>query len=124
MRSSRRRAKVASTVERHLRIRDGVVRHLHGSSNGMRLPWSMGAILPIQVLQGCTLGRAPSVPIFGSYFPAWIICAVGGILVAVVLRFLFVAVGIDEHLIAPPLVYLCLAVGAGIALARFWMGSS
>jgi len=76
-------------------------------------------------LAGCGAGGgAPSVPVFGSFFPAWVICAVGGVLVAVALRALLVALRIDEHLPAPPLVYLCLAVSGGIVLWMIWSGAA
>lgn len=74
-------------------------------------------------LAGCSAaGGAPAVPIFGSFFPAWIICAVGGIVLAVVIRALLIALRIDEHLPAPPLVYLCLAISGGIAFWMIWSG--
>ncbi|WP_246132702.1 YtcA family lipoprotein [Devosia ginsengisoli] len=75
------------------------------------------------VLAGCSAtGGTPAVPIFGSFFPAWIICAVGGIILAVILRAVLIALRIDEHLPAPPLVYLCLAVSGGIGLWMIWSG--
>jgi hypothetical protein len=73
-------------------------------------------VIVTALLQGCSAGGPPSVPIFGSFFPAWVICAVGGIFVAVIIRALFIAVHINENLPAPPLVYLCLAISGGIAL--------
>jgi len=84
----------------------------------------LGSVLVLAVaLQGCSqTAGAPAVPIFGSYFPAWIICAVGGILVAVALRFLFAALQLEEYLPAPPLVYLCLAISAGIGIWLVWAG--
>ena len=84
------------------------------------------AILSALALPGCSdvVVRSPMIPIFGSYFPTWIFCAVGGIVVAAIFRLLFVLSGIDGHLIAPPLVYLCLTVSTGIAFAMLWMGAS
>lgn len=79
--------------------------------------------LVAMVLAGCgASGGPPSVPVFGSFFPAWVICAVGGVVVAVLLRALLIALRIDEHLPAPPLVYLCLAISCGIALWMIWSG--
>ena len=74
-------------------------------------------------MAGCTAG-APAVPIFGSFFPAWIICAIGGILVAIIIRAVLIALHIDEHLPAPPLVYLCLAISGGIAFWMIWSGAA
>ncbi len=75
-------------------------------------------------LAGCSPGGgAPSVPVFGSYFPAWIICALGGVVIAMILRAALIALRIDEHLPAPPLVYLCLAVSGGIVFWMIWAGA-
>ena len=75
------------------------------------------------VLQACSpTARSPSIPIFGSYFPAWVLCAVAGILIALVLRVVFIALHIDEHLPAAPLVYLCLSISAGIGCWMYWTG--
>ncbi|MFD9897267.1 YtcA family lipoprotein [Mesorhizobium sp. NPDC059025] len=65
------------------------------------------------VLSACS-PAAPAIPIFGSYFPAWIIAAVIGIITTIVIRLILVAAGIDEHLPAPLLVYICLAMLCGI----------
>lgn len=81
------------------------------------------AIAGALTLAGCSAaGGPPSIPIFGSFFPAWIICAVGGIVVAVIIRALLIALRIDEHLPAPPLVYLCLAISGGIGFWMIWSG--
>ncbi|WP_248304977.1 YtcA family lipoprotein [Devosia sp. FKR38] len=83
---------------------------------------AMAAVLP--GLMACSpVEGAPSVPLFGSFFPAWIICAVGGVIVAIVLRAVLVALRLDEHLPAPPLVYLCLAISGGIVLWLVWSGA-
>lgn len=82
-------------------------------------------LLSAIALSGCSpLAGSPSIPLFGSFFPAWIICAVGGIIVAVLLRVLLILLRLDEHLPAPPLVYLCLALSAGIGLWLVWTGQS
>lgn len=65
---------------------------------------------------------APSVPIFGSYFPVWIICAVLGVIAAVIGRQLFIALGLDEFLPLRVLVYFCLAIVSGLAIWFFWFG--
>jgi YtcA family len=56
---------------------------------------------------GCS--RAPSFNILGSYFPAWIVCGVIGILLAVAVRLFFVRINLENELLAPLiLVYPCL----------------
>lgn len=86
---------------------------------------SATALAGALTLGGCSAaGGAPAIPIFGSFFPAWIICAVGGIIVAVIIRALLIGLRIDEHLPAPPLVYLCLAISGGIAFWLIWSGAA
>ena len=41
---------------------------------------------------------APSIPLFGSYFPAWLLCLFAAIVLTLVARALLVATGIDEIL--------------------------
>lgn len=72
----------------------------------------LGALLILSACVGSP--AAPAIPIFGSYFPAWIIAAVVGIVATVVIRLLLVAAGIDEHLPVPLLVYLSLTLLCGI----------
>ena len=78
---------------------------------------------PTLAVAGCS-GKAypPSVPLFGSYFPAWVICALGGVLFALVMRAILVRARLDDHLPLPPLVYLCLAISGGIGLWFLWSG--
>src|SRR5271165_2977337 len=65
---------------------------------------SLGAPL---VLVGCS--HAPEYSIFGSFFPAWIFSAVGGIVLATGARALIARSAIAEHLAAPALFYLGMA---------------
>ena len=56
---------------------------------------------------GCS--RAPSFNILGSFFPAWILCGVIGILLAVAVRILFVRIDFEKELSPLIVVYPCLA---------------
>jgi len=56
---------------------------------------------------GCS--RAPSFNILGSFFPAWILCGVIGILLAVAVRLLFVRLKFEQELSPLIVVYPCLA---------------
>ena len=56
---------------------------------------------------GCS--RAPSLNILGSFFPAWILCGVVGILLTVVARMLFVRANFEKELSPLILIYPCLA---------------
>jgi len=62
---------------------------------------------------------APSLVVFGSYFPAWIVCAILGVVGAVVARFVLARLGIDEFLPLRLVVYLCLAIVCGLGV---WLG--
>ena len=59
------------------------------------------------VLVGCS--HAPEYSIFGSFFPVWIFCAAGGLVLAAGARVLIVRTVIAEHLAAPVLFYLSTA---------------
>jgi hypothetical protein len=59
------------------------------------------------VLTGCS--HAPEYSIFGSFFPAWIFSAVGGLLLAMGARLVIARTAIAEHLAAPILFYLGMA---------------
>ncbi len=56
---------------------------------------------------GCS--RAPSFNILGSFFPAWILCGVLGILLAAVVRVIFVRTHFEQELSPLILIYPCLA---------------
>jgi hypothetical protein len=58
-------------------------------------------------MTGCAL--SPSVNILGSFFPAWLISIVTGLVLALVVWRVLVATGIAPHLTPPTLVYPCLA---------------
>ena len=60
------------------------------------------------VLVGCS--HAPEYSIFGSFFPVWIFCAAGGLMLAAGARVLIARTAIAEHLAAPVLSYLSMAV--------------
>jgi hypothetical protein len=68
---------------------------------------------------GCS--GAPSVTIAGAYFPAWLLCAVIAVLLAVFVHALFVATRLAEHI--PYQLAVCCAAGliAGLILWHFWV---
>jgi hypothetical protein len=59
------------------------------------------------VLGGCS--HAPEYSIFGSFFPVWIFCSVGGLVLMTGARALVARSAIAEHLAAPVLLYLGMA---------------
>lgn len=65
------------------------------------------ASIPILFAAGCS--RAPSFNILGSFFPAWILCGVIGILLTAAVRVVFVRMQLEQELSPLILVYPCLA---------------
>ena len=56
---------------------------------------------------GCS--RAPSFNILGSFFPAWLLCGVLGVLLTAVVRVLLVRADFEKELSPLIVVYPCLA---------------
>lgn len=76
------------------------------------------------LLAGCdAAARSPSISVFGSFFPVWILCVVAGVIVTAIVRAIFIRSRIDDELPVPALVYLCLSVSSSIGLWLFWSGS-
>ncbi len=100
-----------------------IVRRVHTALNGC----ARHPARPIQVvfvaggalsLVGC--GGAPSVTIAGAYFPAWLLCGLISILVAVIVRGLMVVTGLSNHI--PYQLAICSSIGVIVALVvwQFW----
>jgi hypothetical protein len=68
---------------------------------------------------GCS--GAPAHDILGSYFPSWMICALLGLVLALIVRRLLVAMSVDDAMPAPALVYLVMAVAFAFALWLVWL---
>lgn len=64
-------------------------------------------LLAILLATGCS--REPTLNILGSFFPAWILCGVIGILLTVLVRLLFVRLKFEQELWSLLIVYPCLA---------------
>ena len=73
-------------------------------------PW--GLALGLLALGASTAHAAaahsPSIDVLGSYFPAWLLCIVVGVVLTIVARLLFMACKLDTHLSPKPIVYPCL----------------
>ena len=65
-------------------------------------------------LGGCGLNGAPSYSLFGAFFPAWLLCAVLGLIAAFVFRGIVIAADLEEAMPLKLLVYT--AFGAGLAI--------
>jgi hypothetical protein len=76
-------------------------------------------MIGLAVLAGCLggcAGGAPSLVIFGAYFPAWLLSAVIGVIGALVARAVIVA----RRLHAPYLFFVCVSVGVMVGCV-FWL---
>ena len=65
---------------------------------------------------GCAVRGAPSFPVAGAYFPAWMICGLVGIAVALGLRVAFVLMGVDAILSFRLFTYVALGVLAALTV--------
>jgi hypothetical protein len=81
------------------------------------------AVAPIVsvVLSGCVKG-APSFTLFGAYFPAWLFCAVFGVLAAIGARVAFITLG--KSSILPFQLLVCTSIGLTFAFLSWllWFG--
>lgn len=67
-------------------------------------------------------GGSPVIPFFGAYFPSWIACSLIGIFGAVILRLVFIKVGLDDVMPVRVIVYLFLAIAIGLAASLILFG--
>lgn len=74
-------------------------------------------LLAVSGLSGCA--GAPSIPIAGAYFPAWLLCALAGVVGAAIARALFLTSGAAELL--PLQLFVCTAIGAAVAALLWWV---
>ncbi|HEY1926552.1 MAG TPA: YtcA family lipoprotein [Caulobacteraceae bacterium] len=76
----------------------------------------------LATMSGCASPGAPSLILFGAYFPGWILCGVAGIAAAIVARIVMVMSGLSNAL--PLQLFVCIAVGLLVAIAAwlFWFG--
>ena len=81
------------------------------------LPCLVAALLP-----GCAAPRAPAFAAVGAFFPAWLACALVGVLGAVLIRIAFIRLGIDDALPLRLFVYVALALAIAFALSIFVFG--
>jgi hypothetical protein len=71
-----------------------------------RLQKAGASLVPALFVAGCS--RAPSFNILGSFFPAWILCGLLGILLTVAARLFLVRIKFEQELSPLILVYPCL----------------
>ena len=75
-------------------------------------------ILPTTLLMsGCAY--SPTVDVVGSYFPAWMMCIILGLISAIIVRLLLIGFGIYPHLRLKPVIFSCMAVFFTLII---WLG--
>jgi hypothetical protein len=92
----------------------------------MRSPTEQAKVLLaptlLLILGGCSRSGAPSLVLFGAFFPDWMFCALLGIVVAIVARGVFVATGLSSVL--PYQLFVCVSIGLIFAILAWllWFG--
>jgi hypothetical protein len=60
--------------------------------------------------------------LFGSYFPAWMLCAFLGIVAGIIIRQILMVTGINDYVMVPLLTYTALAVIGTLLAWLVWFG--
>ncbi len=79
-------------------------------------------VWPLGILAGCTPKASPSVPLFGAFFPSWLLCALIGIIGSVVVRAIFIRTGMDDQLAWRSIVYVSIAATIAFGVSLFVYG--
>ena len=69
---------------------------------------ALGLLAPGASTAHAAAAHSPSIDVLGSYFPAWLLCIVVGVVFTIVARLLFIAWKLGTHLLPAPIVYPCL----------------
>ena len=80
------------------------------------------APLATALLTGCAPRGAPSLVLFGAYFPAWMLCAVIGIAAALAVRAIFILLGLDAIMAFRLFSYGAIAVTVAAVSWLIWYG--
>ena len=67
--------------------------------------FSLPATSPVFASFLATAAHAPALDVFGSYFPAWMPCIVGGLVLTIIVRLLLIGFGVSAYLRPKALVY-------------------
>ncbi len=74
---------------------------------GREVRAAVALTLGLGMLTGC--GRAPSFNILGSFFPAWLICMIAGVVFAAVVNWVLSIYRLDKEIRWTIVVYPCIA---------------
>ena len=84
-----------------------------------RRPGIAPALLLMSSLSGCN--GSPSRNILGSYFPSWMVFALGGLVAALVARSVLKGTGLLAEVPAPLVVLLAIGCAATFGLWLLWL---
>ncbi|MCA1298488.1 YtcA family lipoprotein [Stappia indica] len=73
-------------------------------------------------LVSSTMSMAPSVPLFGSFFPSWLISLFAAVIFTVVLRGVFVVTGFDDILRWRVPMYMSMALALTYLISLLFFG--
>jgi hypothetical protein len=77
--------------------------------NAMRYSFILPAMA--LVLTGCQGDQhSPTLDVLGSYFPAWVVCIVLGLILTLITRQVLIGFKINSHLRPIALVYVCMMI--------------
>ena len=97
-----------------------------GSSRWVQATRRCGAPLALWrvaiALPAAACSYSPTMDLLGSYFPAWMLCAVIGIVATVIIRQILAVAGINDYVVAPLLTYAAFAVSATLLAWLLWFG--
>jgi len=54
--------------------------------------------------------HSPTLDVLGSYFPAWMVCIVLGLVLTMIVRQILIGLRLNVHLRPAGLVYLCMTI--------------
>ena len=75
-------------------------------AHGLPRAGRFAAVAPVVLATACD----PILNVYGSFFPAWVLCLLTGVACAVVLRFVFALAGLEEGFVPVLLVYPALVL--------------
>jgi hypothetical protein len=113
-----RRARTARFYKNRTQISKKIVSNGHNLLSGRALVGEMRTatrtitVLATLPLAGCS--ATPTLYMFGSYFPAWMLCGALGVAASLTARAAFIATGFAEGV--PHQLLVCSAIGLSFAL--------
>ena len=75
-------------------------------AHGLPRAGGLAAVAPVVLATACD----PIINIYGSFFPAWVLCLLTGVVCAVALRFVFALTGLEDGFAPLLLVYPALVL--------------